>query len=67
MVCYGRVRPEGRFARGNDMTDKEKILQEVEKLMENYIKSEQSYPKHPAYYDALVDIQIAIKRINKHG
>lgn len=37
----------------------------IEDLKEKYFKSQDSYPLHPAYYDALVDVEREFFRLKQ--
>ena len=37
----------------------------IEDLKEKYLKSQGSYPLHPAYYSALVDVEVAFSALKE--
>ena len=54
--CYGGPWPGGHG-------DSECMMEQIiEDLKEKYLKSQDSYPLHPAYYDALVDVEREFSR-----
>ena len=57
--CYGGLWPGGRG-------DSECVMKQILKdLREKYFKSQDSYPLHPAYYDALVDVEREFFRLKQ--
>ena len=57
--CYAGLWPGGRG-------DSEYVMEQIiEDLKKKYFKSQDSYPMHPAYYDALVDVEIALTKLRK--
>ena len=52
----------GRRGRGDSGCVMEQI---IEDLKEKYLKSQGSYPLHPAYYSALVDVEVAFSALKE--